>query len=70
MQRQDGDLRRPWEPGPRAKAAFGRALDLVFPPQPLDRGPAAQSGGLSAEAWGRVRFIADPCVTAAGGTSL
>lgn len=42
----------------------GRALDLVFPPQTLDRAvprqSGAQSGGLSAQAWSKIHFIAEP----------
>ena len=42
------------------RAAFGRALDLVFPPQTLDGAAPPLSSGLSAEAWARVQFIAEP----------
>lgn len=48
------------------KAALGRALDLVFPPQSLDRADQPQSQGLSAGAWSRVRFIADPLCDGCG----
>ena len=66
MSLQDGTERRLWEPGPRARAAFGRALDLLFPPQALDGAAAPQSIGLSAEAWARVAFIAEPLCDGCG----
>ena len=47
-----------------------RALDLVFPPQALDgRGAstgAPQTHGLSAAAWSKVTFIADPLCDGCG----
>jgi ComF family protein len=55
-----------WKPGPRLVAAFGRALDVVFPPQALDGPGAPQSTGLGAEAWGRISFIAEPCCDGCG----
>jgi ComF family protein len=55
-----------WKPGSRAAALFGRALDLIFPPQALDGPGAPQSPGLSAEAWGRIRFIAEPACDGCG----
>jgi ComF family protein len=45
-----------WKPGPRAKALWRGALDLVFPPQALD-GSAAQGGGFTAESWSRIHFL-------------
>jgi ComF family protein len=66
MSLQHGDIRRPWEPGPRVKGALSRALDIVFPPQALDRSARPQSPGLSAEAWSRVRFIAEPLCDGCG----
>jgi ComF family protein len=63
---QHGDIGGRWEPGARVKAALGRALDLVFPPQSLDQPGQPQSPGLSAEAWSRVRFIADPLCDGCG----
>lgn len=45
---------------------MGRALDMVFPPQSLDRAAAPQSQGLSAGAWSRVRFIAEPLCDGCG----
>jgi ComF family protein len=47
-------------------AAFGRALDLVFPPEALDGVGAPQSAGLSAEAWSQIRFIAEPLCDGCG----
>jgi ComF family protein len=59
-----------WKPGARAASAFGRALDLIFPPQALDGAAAPQSTpqspGLSAEAWSRIRFIAEPLCDGCG----
>ncbi|HEX4179251.1 MAG TPA: ComF family protein [Caulobacteraceae bacterium] len=66
MSLQDGAERRFWEPGPRVRAAFGRALDLVFPPAALDGTAAPQSTGLSAQAWTRVQFIAEPLCDGCG----
>ena len=58
--------RRPWEPGPRTKAALTRALDLVFPPQTLDGRGQPQTIGLSAAAWSKVAFIAEPLCDGCG----
>jgi ComF family protein len=66
MSLQDGAGRRFWEPGPRLRASAGRALDLIFPPQALDGAARPQSGGLSADAWGRVAFIAEPLCDGCG----
>jgi ComF family protein len=66
MSLQDGTRRRPWEPGPRVRAAFGRALDLIYPPQALDGTVAPQSMGLSAHAWTQVQFIAEPLCDGCG----
>jgi ComF family protein len=66
MSLQDGVQRRLWEPGPRWRSAAARVLDLVFPPQSLDGAARPQSGGLSAEAWGRVAFIAEPLCDGCG----
>lgn len=61
----DGN-RRAWKPGPGARAAARGLLDLVFPPQTLDRSGRAQSNGLSAQAWARVAFIAEPLCDGCG----
>ena len=66
MRLQDGAERRLWEPGPRARATFGRVLDLLFPPQALDGSAPPQSIGLSAEAWSKVAFIAEPLCDGCG----
>jgi ComF family protein len=60
MSLQHGENRPIWKPGPRVRGLARRALDLVMPPQALDHRGATQGRGLSAEAWGRVRFIAEP----------
>jgi ComF family protein len=49
-----------------ARAAFGRLVDLVFPPQALDGGPRPMSQGLSADAWTRIRFIEAPLCDGCG----
>lgn len=66
MSSQHGDKRPLWEPGPRVRAAAVRALDLILPPQALDHRGATQTGGLSAEAWARVNFIAEPLCDGCG----
>ena len=66
MLRQHGDGGAIWKPGPRVRGAFSRALDLVFPPAQLDGGGAAQTPGLSATAWSRVAFIAEPLCDGCG----
>jgi ComF family protein len=66
MNLQHGGIARVWKPGPRTRGAFGRALDLLFPPQTLDGSAAPQSLGLSAEGWSRVRFIAEPLCDGCG----
>ena len=60
MSLQHGENRPIWKPGPRVRGLARRALDLVLPPQALDHRGATLSGGLSAEAWGRVHFISEP----------
>ncbi len=42
------------------RAAARGLIDLVFPPTTLDRAVRSQAIGLSAEAWSRVAFIAEP----------
>ena len=41
-------------------------LDLVFPPTALEGGPAPQTTGLGADAWGRVRFLEAPVCDGCG----
>jgi len=42
------------------------ALDLIFPPQVLDGGEGAQTGGLSALAWSKVVFTEPPVCDGCG----
>jgi ComF family protein len=58
--------RGPWKPGPGIRAAARGLVDLVFPPQTLDQPARAQSSGLSAAAWSRVAFIAEPLCDGCG----
>jgi ComF family protein len=66
MDLQHGGIGRLWEPGPRARAALHRALDLLFPPEALDGAGSPQWRGLSAEGWSRVQFIAEPLCDGCG----
>lgn len=54
------------KPGPRAKALWRGALDLLFPPQALDGGAAPLAGGLSAETWSRIHFLDGPVCDGCG----
>lgn len=54
------------KPGPRLTALWRGALDLVFPPQALDGGPAPMAGGLSAETWSRIHFLDGPVCDGCG----
>jgi hypothetical protein len=62
----DGDAGAWWKPGARTKAAVRSALDLLFPPQSLDRGTASLSIGLEAGAWSRIHFIDGPLCDGCG----
>lgn len=53
---------------PHATGLLRTALDFLLPPRSLD-GEAAQSIGLSGEAWGRVSFLAEPVCDGCGGPS-
>jgi len=53
------------KPGPRARAAWRGALDLVFPPQSLD-GREALAGGIGAETWSRIHFLDGPVCDGCG----
>jgi len=55
-----------WKPDPRVRALATRAIDLIFPPHALDQAARPQSSGLSADAWSRVRFIAEPLCDGCG----
>jgi ComF family protein len=66
MAAEDGAFALRWKPGPRAKALWRGALDLVFPPQTLDGGPAPLAGGLSAETWSRIHFLDGPVCDGCG----
>jgi ComF family protein len=57
---------RLWTQSHGLKARLGRALDLVFPPQALDGRGRAQSEGLTAQAWSRISFIAEPLCDGCG----
>jgi len=57
---------RLWTPAHGVCAFFGRALDLIFPPQALDGGARPQSEGLSAAAWSKISFIAEPLCDGCG----
>ena len=50
----------------RLRVAARQAPDLVYPPQALDGGPRPLSHGLSAQAWTKVRFIAEPVCDGCG----
>jgi ComF family protein len=66
MAYQDGDLRGLWKPGPRLRAAFAGAIDLILPPQALDGGERPMTSGLTAEAWRRMQFIEAPICDGCG----
>jgi ComF family protein len=65
MSAEDGLFPQLLKPGPRARAMWRGALDLIFPPQTIDGG-AAQAGGISAEAWSRIRFLDGPVCDGCG----
>lgn len=57
-------MRGRWKPA--LGAALRGALDLVFPPQALDAGPAPQTEGYSADTWSRITFIDGPVCDGCG----
>jgi ComF family protein len=63
---EDGDFLSPLKPGPRVRGLWRGTLDLLFPPQSLDGGPAPMAGGLSAEAWSRIHFLDGPVCDGCG----
>ncbi|MGA0601824.1 ComF family protein [Caulobacter sp. KR2-114] len=63
------DAPRVFRPGPRVGAALRGLLDIALPPRALDEGTELRpvtSPGLSAAAWSRITFIADPVCDACG----
>lgn len=66
MAAEDGGFVRRLKPGPRAKALWRAALDMVFPPQALDGGPSATAGGLGVETWSRIHFLDGPVCDGCG----
>lgn len=66
MSAEDGPFGGRLKPGPHAAALWRSALDLIFPPQSLDGGPAPLAGGLSAEAWSRIHFLDGPVCDGCG----
>ena len=51
---------------PGLKPLLSSALDLIFPPQFLDSGVGAQSGGLSPSVWASVAFTEPPLCDGCG----
>jgi ComF family protein len=65
MQSQDGPWRASWKPPPRLTAFAQGLLDLVLPPRAFD-GAAAQTAGLSVDAWSRITFLDGPVCDGCG----
>ncbi|MGR4862389.1 ComF family protein [Caulobacter sp. LARHSG274] len=65
MQPQDGPWRATWKPPARLTAFAQGLLDLVLPPRAFD-GAAAQTAGLSADAWNRITFLDGPVCDGCG----
>jgi ComF family protein len=65
MQPQDGPWRASWKPPPRLTAFAQGLLDLVLPPRAFD-GAAAQTAGLSVDAWSRITFLDGPVCDGCG----
>jgi len=63
---EDGDFRAALKPGPRARALWRGTLDLLFPPQSIDKGPAPLAGGFTAETWSRIHFLDGPVCDGCG----
>jgi ComF family protein len=66
LRAEDGDFGGRWKPGPRATALWRGTLDMLFPPQALDGGARPLAGGLSGEAWSRIRFLDGPVCDGCG----
>jgi len=62
---EDGVFASLLKPGPRARALWRGALDLIFPPRALD-GEAAMAGGLAAASWSRIHFLDGPVCDGCG----
>jgi ComF family protein len=65
MRAEDGLFPDLLKPGPRVKALWRGALDLVFPPQALD-GEASMSPGLPAASRSRIHFLDGPVCDGCG----
>ncbi|MFL5295953.1 MAG: ComF family protein [Phenylobacterium sp.] len=65
MSAEDGLFPNVLKPGPRVRGLWRGALDMVFPPQSIDGGPA-QAGGLSAAAWSRIQWLDGPVCDGCG----
>jgi ComF family protein len=65
MSAEDGLFPTVLKPGPRMRALWRGALDMVFPPQAID-GEAALAGGISAAAWSRIQFLDGPVCDGCG----
>ena len=65
MRAEHGDFGPIWKAGPRLRGLGRGLLDLVLPPRTFE-GAAAQTRGLSAEAWSRVTFLDDPVCDGCG----
>jgi len=63
---EDGGAARRWKPASHARVAARAALDLLLPPRSLDGGARTLAGGLSADAWTRIRFIDGPVCDGCG----
>ena len=62
-----GAARTGWKPSLPDFRGLGRgALDLILPPRTFDGARAAQSPGLSAEAWAKIAFLEAPVCDGCG----
>jgi ComF family protein len=65
MRAEHGGSRAGWKPGPRARALWRAALDLVFPPQPLE-GTVFGAQSVPAEIWSQIQFVDGPVCDGCG----
>ncbi len=65
MTAEDGRFAQLMKPGPRMRGLWRGALDVLFPPQSIDGGPAL-AGGLSAAAWSRIAWLDGPVCDGCG----